>query len=352
MFLDKAGHDEFEFEKISDLDVWRINHESIKGTIPATTATNTEWNFTVGSGTALFDKLVKMPTKLGDIANIFVGLQTSADTVFLFKDCQKAESPITIVHSKELGNSVEIETNILKSVVRSGEIGRYWATPTAEVLFPYETTDGKFKLIPENRLKKDFPKAWNYLLSNKELLAGREHGKFKDVGWYQLYPKNLDTWEQPKIMLPYMITRLAAFYDENDFYFVNVTTGGFGITTNQEFGNHKYITGLLNSKLLDWFMKKVSTTFHGGYFAANKQFLVQLPIHPVNFSDPAEKVLHDKMVSLVERMLELHKRSPRTPQEQEMVKREIESTDGRIDRLVYELYGLTEDEIRIVEDER
>jgi hypothetical protein len=58
---------------------------------------------------------------------------------------------------------------------------------------------------------------------------------------------------------------------------------------------------------------------------------------------------HDKLFSLVERMLELHKRSPHTPQEQKMVKREIESTDGRIDGLAYELYGLTEDEIRIVE---
>jgi hypothetical protein len=64
---------------------------------------------------------------------------------------------------------------------------------------------------------------------------------------------------------------------------------------------------------------------------------------------PPNKARHHKPVSLVERMLELHKRSPRTPKEQEMVKREIESTDGRIDRLVYELYGLTEDEIRIVE---
>ena len=59
--------------------------------------------------------------------------------------------------------------------------------------------------------------------------------------------------------------------------------------------------------------------------------------------------MHDKMVSLVERMLALHNQSPRTPQVQEMVKREIESTDGQIDRLVYELYGLTEEEIRIVE---
>ena len=48
-------------------------------------------------------------------------------------------------------------------------------------------------------------------------------------------------------------------------------------------------------------------------------------------------------------MLALHKQSPRSPQEQEMVKREIESTDSGIDRLVYELYGLSEEEIRIVE---
>jgi hypothetical protein len=56
-----------------------------------------------------------------------------------------------------------------------------------------------------------------------------------------------------------------------------------------------------------------------------------------------------KLVSLVERMLELHKRTPKTSQEQELVKREIESTDVRIDRLVYELYGLTDEEIKIVE---
>ena len=349
MFLDKAGHDKFEFEKVISLRNWRNSGESTIGKILSGIATTTEWNFNVGSGSDLFDKLARMPIKLGDIANIFVGLQTSADTVFLFKDTQKTESPTLVVQSKELGKLVKIETKILKSVVRSGEIGRYWANPTAEVLFPYEIIDGKFRLIPESRLKAGFPKAWDYLLENKKLLAEREHGKFKEIGWYQLYPKNLDTWEQPKIMLPYMVTRLSAFYDENNFYFVNVTTGGFGVTINKDFGSQKYITGLLNSKLLDWFMKKVSTSFHGGYFAANKQFLVQLPIRSINITDPAEKAAHDKMVSLVERMLSLHKRSPRTPQEKEILQREIESTDQAIDTLVYQLYGLTEAEIRIVE---
>jgi len=51
----------------------------------------------------------------------------------------------------------------------------------------------------------------------------------------------------------------------------------------------------------------------------------------------------------VERMLELHKRSPRLPQEKESLQREIENTDKSIDRLVYELYELTEEEVRIVD---
>ena len=43
------------------------------------------------------------------------------------------------------------------------------------------------------------------------------------------------------------------------------------------------------------------------------------------------------------------RRIPKTPQEEEMIRREIESTDGQIDRLVYKLCGLTEEEIAIVE---
>ena len=57
-----------------------------------------------------------------------------------------------------------------------------------------------------------------------------------------------------------------------------------------------------------------------------------------------------RMVSLVEQMLALHKQLPeaRTPHEKTALQRQIEATDGQIDALVYELYGLTEEEISIV----
>jgi len=59
---------------------------------------------------------------------------------------------------------------------------------------------------------------------------------------------------------------------------------------------------------------------------------------------------HDWIVELVERMLGLHKQLPKakTPHEQESLQRQIAATDRRIDDLVYELCGLTDDEIRIV----
>jgi hypothetical protein len=51
-------------------------------------------------------------------------------------------------------------------------------------------------------------------------------------------------------------------------------------------------------------------------------------------------------------MLELHERlaGARVERERAVIGRQIEATDRQIDRLVYELYGLTEDEIKIVEE--
>jgi hypothetical protein len=59
--------------------------------------------------------------------------------------------------------------------------------------------------------------------------------------------------------------------------------------------------------------------------------------------------VHDKLVALVDRMLSLHRQFACTPLEKEKVHREIESTDRAIEIMVYALYGLTEEEIKLVE---
>jgi hypothetical protein len=354
LFLSKKENKKFRFSKVNDLSHWIYAKEAERGDISASNATASEWNFTVGEKAALFERLSNMPVKLGDMADIFVGLQTSADTVFLFKDTNISNRKISSLKSKELNTEIELETTLLKPVVRSGDIGRYKAIPTAVVLFPYNVKDGNAELISESVMKRDYPLTWEYLNNNKQILQNRESGKFKGPGWYQLYPKNLTLWEQPKILVPYMIVDLAAYYDTENLYFVNVTTGGFGITIDKKYGKHEYFTGLLNSRLLNWFLKNVSSAFHGGYFAANKQFLVQLPIRAINFSESKDKSIHDSIVKLVNRMLFLNKQlnefGDRHTDARAKLEAEIKKTDAEIDDLVYKLYGITEKEKKIIEE--
>jgi hypothetical protein len=198
-----------------------------------------------------------------------------------------------------------------------------------------------------------FPLAWDYLNRNRTLLAGREKGKFKDAQWYRFgRTQNLGMWEQPKLMIPYMITELSAYLDrEDDFYFINVTTGGYGITSDEKAGSLEYLCALLNSRLLDFYLKRVTTTFHGGYFAANKQFIELLPIRPIDSAEPKDKAAHDRMVKLVDSMLALHRQlaAAKSAAQKAIIQRQLDATYAEIDRLVYDLYGLTAEEIAVVE---
>ena len=69
-----------------------------------------------------------------------------------------------------------------------------------------------------------------------------------------------------------------------------------------------------------------------------------------DFSNPAEKAQHDKLIALVENMLELKKKyhEARMGRDKELYERQIKIIDAQIDRLVYELYGLTEEEVKVV----
>ena len=96
---------------------------------------------------------------------------------------------------------------------------------------------------------------------------------------------------------------------------------------------------------MGWFFPFVSAPFRGGYFSANKQFLSQIPIKIAQ--NP------NKLIELGNQMLNINKKlaDSKNPQVKEMLKRQIEITDKQIDQLVYELYDLTDDEIKIVDAE-
>lgn len=332
--LSKKNNQKTYVNYVQKLENWIAGSTKGGGWIKDKYVDSDNWNFVVGKESDLFYELDKYK-KLGEAVDIFVGLQTSADTVFLFKESELSEGHNTEVKSKELNKEFSIENELLKEVVRSGEIGRYWANPNALVLFPYKTDGNTLRLISQGEMKEDYPGAWSYLKENKSKLENRENGKFKGESWYQLYPKNLDEWTDNKILVPYMVQHLSAMPDQNALYFVNVTTGGFGIRSNNKEYSHFFLTGLLNSKLLDWFFKNVSTNFRGGYYAANKQYIEQIPIVEPDKEDK------EKIEPIVDQILTAKEEDPEA---------DTSEMEDEIDQLVYELYGLSEEEIGIVEE--
>lgn len=113
-----------------------------------------------------------------------------------------------------------------------------------------------------------------------------------------------------------------------------------------------YLLGIVNSWLITWYHHKRSPKSQKALFPkVLVSDIAKLPIHPIDFSNATEKARHDKMVALVEQMLDLHKqlKTAKAPDDKTRLQRQIGATDKEIDQLVYELYGLTEEEIRVVE---
>ena len=120
-----------------------------------------------------------------------------------------------------------------------------------------------------------------------------------------------------------------------------------------------FVLGLLESRMIQWNClysrigeRRLVDLFAQVKLSKLKQPYFLLPVPPIDFSNPAEKAKHDKNGQRWwSSMLKLHKdkAGARLAQEKAILQQQIEATDAQIDRLVYDLYGLTEDEIKIVE---
>jgi type I restriction-modification system DNA methylase subunit len=114
----------------------------------------------------------------------------------------------------------------------------------------------------------------------------------------------------------------------------------------------KYILACINSRLLDFFYETLNPEKGEALAEVKKENVEKLPIRTIDFNNKKEKAMHYQIVSMVDMMLDLHEKlkKTKTPHDRELIERQIKATDSQIDKLVYELYGLTEEEIRVVEE--
>ena len=284
----------------------------------------------------LLAKLKAIGVPLGEYVGgkIYYGIKTGLNEAFVIDEATRARLIAEDARSAEL----------IKPFLAGRDIKRY-----------EQPRNDKFLIFTRHGLNiGDYPAVKQYLTKFKERLTpkpknwigrdwkGRKPGAYE---WYEIqdtidYHKEFD---KPKIIIPAIVRTASYAYDT------------FGVYSNDKTSiiptEDLYLLGVMNSKIADTIIHSVSSTKQSGYFEYKPMYVSQIPIRTIDFSDPADVSRHDRIVELVQTMLDLHRQLSTSGQEHErtLISRRIEATDRQIDRLVYELYGLTEEEIELVE---
>jgi hypothetical protein len=249
----------------------------------------------------------------------------------------------------------DIEAGILRVPVFASDFGRYsfFTSGRWRIIFPYIFSNGSFRLYTEHELHTTFPRAFAYLHSRQDALKKRK--QYSEWFGYSA-PRNLELHDRAEIIVPLLADRglFALIPTDSRGKLCPMASGGFTITPSPDCAmKNEYLLGLLNSRLLFWKLRQMSNIFRGGWITCTKQYFGELPIHIIDFADSTDRNRHDRLVQLVKDILVAHEQlaKAKAPHDKTVLQGQIDGTDQQIDRLVYELYGLTEEEIRIVEGE-
>ena len=226
-------------------------------------------------------------------------------------------------------------------------------------LTPYDKYKGH---TPQQITAKVFHAAYRKDETFRPLLAGNDvrrycvtwNGKhWISYGPWLGAPREKRFFTEKRILVKQIIDwtsrRIWAALAEEELY---NTQNAFNLLPRGEW-NLEFLLGILNSSLMTFYHRK---KFLDEFKMRFQKILIKdcrlFPIHEVDLTDPRDRSRCDLMVKHVSSVLKLHKdlQAAKTDHEKSLIQRQIKETDKQIDQLVYELYGLTDKEILIVEE--
>jgi len=278
---------------------------------------SSEWIISNQKSTQLKQKIERSSKLLKDFnVTINFGIKTGFNNAFIIDEDKKNELTIQDDKNKE----------IIKPILRGRDLKMYsyefskcWLICT----FP------SFKIDIEQ-----YPTIKSYFLKyGKERLeqSGSKVGRKKTNNkWFETQD-SISYWkdfEKPKIIWGEISDKPKFAFDDNNYY-PEATTF---LMTGEKL---KFLLAILNSKVSEWYFNQISTTTGMGTNRWKKYKIELLPIKM-----PTE-IEEKNIESLVDKILSVKKNNPSA---------DTSSLESEIDQMVYELYGLTEEEIRIVEE--
>ena len=328
-----------EVSRIPSLDFASLDDSAIdhRFTIPQARLSPEAWSLKSDEEAAVFEKVMKAGKSLGEYVEgkFFRGVTSGLNDAFI----------ITSETRKALIRKNKASEELIKPLLGGEDVRRYYIEdPDTWLIFARRGVDiGRYPAIREHLSK------WKTELTPKKSSndkVGRKPGRYEwheiqdDVAYYPIF-------DGPKIIFPDICKAPRFFLDRSGWYLAN-TAYCLGV-------DDPYLLGILNSRLFWFAIGNLSIPFGvraGQYrYRLIYQYMEKVPIRVIDFTSKADMETHGQMVALVERNLDLHQRlsASQTPAEKERLQRQIGNTDQEIDRLVYDLYGLTEAEVKIVE---
>ncbi len=233
------------------------------------------------------------------------------------------------------------ERRLIRPYHDLGDLGRYFLAAEPSLWLIHTTA----RTCPEIDC---YPAVRAHLARFRPIMEARRETRRGARRWWQLHwPREESLWRSPKIVALQMAAR-PAFVPATKPVYVPFSANVFVPHADTREHLH-YLTALLDSRLLwKWYAHHAKR--RGVGLEINGHVLARTPVRRIDFSHPADRSRHDRLVVLVERMLRLNRdlREARDAERAEIAGR-ISHVDRQIDSLVYELYGADDADVAIVE---
>ena len=268
------------------------------------------WLIASESSNAIIEKMKENSVCLEDITFIEQGSKSGKNDVFTV--------------SRDFAKTHNFESELLRGNVKNGDIQSYTFADRGNVLI---YTDNSTEV-------EKYPNIYRYLLENKEILSSRNEVKKGCYSWFRFdRPRNKAIFDaKEKIIVPYRAEHNRFAYDNQQYFNDGGDIRAIVLKENSGF-SIKFVLGLLNSKLLDWYYGFIGKPKGNAREYFNKP-LSEIPI--VRATTAQQKPIID----LVDKILSAKKDNPQN---------DTSTHESQIDALVYNLYGLTSEEIAVVE---
>jgi len=274
-------------------------------------------------------------------SGISEGIVTGKNDVFLIKERD--------------ARVLQLEDEMLRKALRGRAIRRYdtrW--DGTYVIYPYRLLGDELSVVQEGDLAKTYPKTYRYLCQRRPLLEGRTYFEKSQKQWYELWcERDFGQQASNKILTPEIAEGNRFAKVSNEYFYLDTACGIVLKTEAKE--SDLYVLAVLNSKLIQYVYRYTTVPKANGFLIYKTMYLNDVPMRRIDFSNEAEANVHDNLVLLVERMTELKRElagiGEAHDEEWARAGKEMERTDREIDQLVYDLYGLTQEERAVVENE-